>query len=681
MISTDDDWIQQVALAAHLRRYIKVCTNVEAILQNYGWRNIVSALRKIPDWNALDPQEVIRESRRAWNGDNGIHPIRRGTLRDSLLRVLGLEPVAGIDTDLLKTFGRFKACDLTELREKVAGKARKVLRTQIENKCTYFLNTSKIIDTPFESLIPLIRQARADELVELGDTSDYGKVLVTYYGFAHRTGTATPEDEENMQGILETPIKRQGTGPSFQTHLFPHCSDELAFLLLNILRVAITRPQTQKKGVEALGETGDSRALEVLHWRLLVQTENSVLCRIITALAGIGDPSSLRYLKPYLGHYRLDSVAYEAISCIKHAEAFDTLIEHIENGSNFQKHDAMRVLWRPRDPRAIPYLLEELEEGHWISDAVSSLLYLGKPGHEAVLDNIPLLKHALYRKENRLASDQMETIVKHMPHIVDNVEFIAVLTEFIGKSDIRLRCHSLFEEIPELLEHVEIRASILRAVRRSRHPIGVIANAFELGLLNDDEFFSAAEKRLQIAAREVVELGRGHRYWTMSHVCKVPLLYSSKRIHEAIAHVIAYSTRPCSVFSGVSKDTGLSKNPIIHDAVVERLTTDPNPTALLKKVVLVPQMMREARIQEAVAEALNSLWSEEKHARSAVWVDYDSYEYDWVYILQPLNNYPELAHLEAFQEAVSFLLMHSDYRTGVLRHIEGFPGIMESKNS
>jgi hypothetical protein len=128
---------------------------VDETLADCGWQEVVTLFRRVAQ------QEDIGYPDLTYHYD---YPIRPGLLRDALLAILDL-PV-GIDGDLLRMFGRFKARSLDEFQTKVMRKAPKVLHTQIENGNTYFIRAENLRKTPLEHLIPLIDDQRREDILE-----------------------------------------------------------------------------------------------------------------------------------------------------------------------------------------------------------------------------------------------------------------------------------------------------------------------------------------------------------------------------------------------------------------------------------------------------------------------------------------------------------------------------------
>lgn len=249
--------VKRLAWYTHHRNYLKLCRLVRTLVEDHGWKETISLIDAIPVWS--------EETTHRWAHVDkpskiGVIPVRRGKIRDGLLRVLGLDGVTGIDVDLLKTFGRIRANGFQSLREKAVSVAFNHLKRQIQRGTTFYLDTERMLCTPLEKNIPSILEHRRKELLALGDRSTPSKIAGTYYGFLSYTGTLTPAEVKVVKGLENTPIQTRGR-PSYRRTMFRNCSDDLADLLLNSLRGAIAVPQSLNRAAVALGIRGDLRAI------------------------------------------------------------------------------------------------------------------------------------------------------------------------------------------------------------------------------------------------------------------------------------------------------------------------------------------------------------------------------------------------------------------------------------
>lgn len=250
--------IKKIAWFLHHREYPKLTAHLDVLVKDHGWREVVTLFKKVPIWT--EPERHIWAGARNPSGV-GVIPVRRGKFRDGLLRVLGLEAVSGIDVDLLQTFGAFRTVDPQTLRERAMSKASRILKRQIERGTTFFLDTEKMAGTPLEALIPDILEQREKELLSLGDRSTPSKISGTYYGLSDYIETLTKHELKIVKGLPNTPIRVRRRRPSYRRTIFKNCSEDLADLLLNLLRAALAVPQALERAAVALGVRGDLRAI------------------------------------------------------------------------------------------------------------------------------------------------------------------------------------------------------------------------------------------------------------------------------------------------------------------------------------------------------------------------------------------------------------------------------------
>ena len=129
--------VKKIAWYTHRRDYLRLCRGMRILVGEYGWRETISLWKEVPVWSKAETHKWARNTRLS---QEGVISVRRGKIRDGLLRVLGLESVAGIDIDLFRTFGRIKANEFESLREKAIPIALKHLKRQpwISQSRTFF---------------------------------------------------------------------------------------------------------------------------------------------------------------------------------------------------------------------------------------------------------------------------------------------------------------------------------------------------------------------------------------------------------------------------------------------------------------------------------------------------------------------------------------------------------------
>ncbi|MFW9889878.1 MAG: HEAT repeat domain-containing protein [Candidatus Thorarchaeota archaeon] len=677
--------VNELARLIGLRRYSELCDLVDSLIEEYGWRDVVRQIRKIP-LRALDAKRDYFMA--FYEAPSSIISLRRGVLRDGTLSILGLEHITGMDGDLSKSFGRMNAQSLHDLREKVVPKAVQRLKRQVKRGTTFFIDTRALSGTPFESLAPLVTKQRKGELLTLGDGPSWSRFAGTYYGFSKLTGMSSHLDIALLEEDLEAPIEVSGKRPCYQKTIFHHCSDDLARLLVNCLRLAQARPQTQNKGAIALGALGDSRALSLLHSVFKRKSpSNPLLYRVMWALGEIGHPSSLEHLTPYLGNFTFDRDAMSAISTLRHPSAVDVLLERAFNRPRRRPKGYWRntsekelttrgtaTLWLARtcDKRAVGPLSELLQDRETSSSALHSLLSLSGAGHQAIRENMPIVSDAVVHHNS--PDRVMKRFLELIPDLAGSNEFFDLV------SRLGLRCGGFLKKYPEFLEHQKVRESILKAMEFTSYPFRTIRDVHRLGLLKDDEFKDMAMKRATYISGRIRKRGKnGSKLLSTYAICSVPLLYEADEVQEAVASVIRCGERPESVVSTLKDHEVLSRSPTIQEAVIDRLSSYDSPIWFLENVIQSPGLMSNSEVQTTLSEALLSFWSSEQNARIRVNIDWDTNEFLWVFYIRPLFDYPKMGRLERFQRAMATLLLNTDYPSGVLKYFHHFPGLLESR--
>jgi hypothetical protein len=678
--------VSEIATNFHLRRYERVEHAIEKYLHEHSWHDALRLIRQIPV-----KKTDIRHGWVWWKQEKktGIQPVSQGKIRDGILSLLGLDMVKGIDVDLLKTFGRFKGGTLQEIREKVQSKAKRILDRQITTSNTFFLDTERMRGTTFGPLISKIISQRADEFTALGDKPSYSRAARTYYGFTYLTESLSQADTKALHDVCPGLLEFSGKRPSYQRSIYSHCSKQLTDLLLNHLRLTFARPQTQGKGADEIGLIADSRSLGVLHATLKKKTEgllwradplNPVKYRIMWALGEIGHPSSVDHLRPFVGNHTFDSWAMWAISGISHTDALGILLDRSFNNPPSprfcSRSTAVEYLWKLQVEEAIEPLIKLMQDRTVSDSALRSLMHLGSAGLSVIRDRMDLVGQVV--KESHRTGDLMGNLLKSYPSLIQTDECITLLLEVVSGSPSLLSM--VFEQNPEMIQDDRLRSPLLTVLTKSTDPAPLIYQLHTVGLLEDDDFKKIAEEKIPVVARLVVWDGRrgyvGHR--TLRSIKSIPMLYESDEIQASLAEVIKKGKKQRALLSDIQKHTVLSHLHVIHDSVIDVLSSEGWDIWFLKEVVKSENLMRNEHVKVAVSKALTSFWSIAKNTRRCVFVDWDTSEYLWVYYLYPLRKYPEMGQLPEFQEAVANLLRNTKYPDGVLRTIRDFDGLLES---
>ncbi|TET11357.1 MAG: hypothetical protein E3J86_03120, partial [Candidatus Thorarchaeota archaeon] len=678
---TDLEFIDGIARSLDLRRFQQTNNMIDGALEEYSWSEMAFLLQGVP---VLKADEVYWSRWKLYSRP-GVLPVRVGKIRDGLLSLFGLDCVNGIDVDLLKEFRRFKAGDLEELRTKVSDKVMRLLNSQIGGGNTFFLDTNQMRGTPYESLVPIIEDHRAQEFIALEDRPTPRDVMRTYYGYTCLTNSLTNEDRVVLRQLRD-PIELTGKRPSYQRSMFPDCSKGLIHLLLNNLRLTFARPQTQVRGAEALGEIADSRALGPLHASLKKKTPNlfwyadplnRVKYAAIWALGEIGHPSSLVHLRPFVGDFTFDRNALWAISNISHPVALEVLLERAFNeppkritcgtfpGRNTSEKDllsrsyAVDLLWRFQGVRTVKELIRLMQDQYRSvsGGALHALVRTGQVSHQAIRDNFDLVRETLGKTfwPERVVND----LFVAGPCFVETDEGVELLLEHIDRSPDTL---SAFRLRPELLEGEQLRIGLLKALSKSTDPLDLIHAMRGVGLLGVREFEDAARGRLPDIAGH---LRKSYpQYLFMEALSEMPLLYESEIIHDTLAEVIRTGRKLEYVMKFINGHSTLGHLPVIHDAVMDLLSSGDWDDKCFETILECESVMRNGRVRAVVAKALAKFWSVKENIRaSTTWTSRSRVCKEvWVEHLDTLKRYPDMGRITEFQEAVAGLLRLSFIR-------------------
>ncbi|MFW9871019.1 MAG: hypothetical protein ACFFEL_15420, partial [Candidatus Thorarchaeota archaeon] len=108
----------------------------------------------------------------------------KGKTRDALVNLLQLEAVGGTDSVIFDEFSSLEGTTLTQIRASARDRAISILKEQVENRHTYFLDVEAMALSPYAILVKDIIDKRKQELEELGENPSRIDVLGTFYGFS-----------------------------------------------------------------------------------------------------------------------------------------------------------------------------------------------------------------------------------------------------------------------------------------------------------------------------------------------------------------------------------------------------------------------------------------------------------------------------------------------------------------
>ena len=374
-----------------------------------------------------------------------------GKARDAAVSLLQLESVGGTDTDVFKEFGDLQGDSLRLVRVNVVEPVMEMLKEQIENKHTYFMDIEAMTMTPYVILVKEVIEARKRELEQLESNPSRVDVLGTYYGFLilitdgsrHTTSESTTRygyyhyrrrtwlDEsisqsaaDAIKNITSELADEVDMDKTYQTlgssRVFRNrCTSHTADILANAVRLALYKvPGNRSSAARALGLTEDFRTLAFLHHRLPLEQNRRVRIAISEALGRVGHTSSIDILKPqvdtatrYLN--KEAEAVIKALGGIYAPECRETIVELLDKGRNATKAIAIQALAK-QDPGGLiemifPYLVHKSRPVSRAS--VLTLADLGEDGKAAIINKAAtVIKRIGYDRPSRAALIKMLSI-------------------------------------------------------------------------------------------------------------------------------------------------------------------------------------------------------------------------------------------------------------------------------
>ncbi len=364
------------------------------------------------------------------------HTRSSGKARDAVVALLELEAVAGTDSDVFKEFSSLEGTSLQQIRVSAIERAMDLLKEQIENRHTYFLDVETMAETPYAILVGNIIEARKRELSQLEGTPSRLDVLGTFYGFTilmtdgskpyDASSTSTQRyghryyyrqrrswlDEsindtavnaiKQLTGDLAQPIEMDKTYRTIgSSSIFKmRCQKDTAAILADAVRLALYKvPGNRGAAARALGRTEDARALEFLHHRLEMEQNRYVRTSIVTALGRIGHESSIDPLESLAQHQTRRYSSKESIAAVNALGDIDSphvrsvLLGLLKDGKNEVKACAIQAISRQGSSGLVdiisPYLKHTSRPV--VRSSVTALLEIGGEGEEAVKLAVPMI--------------------------------------------------------------------------------------------------------------------------------------------------------------------------------------------------------------------------------------------------------------------------------------------------
>jgi len=395
-----------------------------------------------------------------------------GKSRDALVALLELEAVGGTDSNIFNEFDDLEGATLHEVQLDGIHRAMELLREQIANRHTYFLDVEGMAETPYAILVQDVIESRKKELAQLEKNPSRIDVLGTFYGFAvlmaegskpHESGTPTAygwrrwrrrtwldesitDNAANAVKSLTGEIAEEvdmdkryrtlGSSPVFKSR----CTKGTANILADAVRLTLYKvPGNRGTAARNLGRTGDSRVLPFLHHRLALDQSRKVRIRIAEALGNVGHVASIDILKePVQQPQRRITKDLEAmigsLGGIYSPECKKVLVDLITRGGNTIKAAAINAL-RQQEPSGLvelitPYL--EHKSRPVVRASVVALTEMGEDGNEAIRSRLSnILKQIGYDRPSEGA------VIKILE--IPNVNQMRVVHEFFATKIYKLR--------------------------------------------------------------------------------------------------------------------------------------------------------------------------------------------------------------------------------------------------
>jgi len=334
---------RHIASIIERREYEVLEKEIRNRLTNEDWEDILNQIEDI----AGKEEAVI-----GW----GI-PLREGIIRDAITHLLDIHDFEGLDGNFLSHFRSLDGRTLQSIRKDANILASQLLERQVKNRNTFFVNVEKLSDTNLVLLIPIILDARKQEIDDLEITPSFDQIYSSYYGFRILTHSGLGEDivtsSDRSFKAFEELASQMGKELSvnqedlhFSKNAFGKVSEYTRNLLWNLLNLCIAGYHRQVPAAVALGDIGDSRALDTLHLKLETSQDRRVRIEIISAIGRIGHPDSFELLHRLMEgydpirpnpHYRLNQdqrAAAIAIGGIRHPQV-DILLRNAAEDDSF----------------------------------------------------------------------------------------------------------------------------------------------------------------------------------------------------------------------------------------------------------------------------------------------------------------------------------------------------------
>lgn len=429
------------------REYDRLDKYAKAYLKRNGWSILLQQIKDVDD------------------GGRG---------RDAIVSLLKLEAVGGTDSAVFLEFSDLKGDSLEQVRGRAVEHAVEILREQIENRHTYFIDIEEMAKSHFALLVKDVIDARKRELAELGHKPSRIDVLGTFYGFKILvTGGSQPLNEptgkqagyryryrrrrtwldELITDSAALAIRRitrefadevemrkeyrtLGSSRVFKSRCTPATADILA----NAVRLSLYKtPGHRGTAARRLGTTEDSRVLPFLHHRLAIEPSRKVRTRIAQALGRVGHVDSVGVLRGQLHSPRgrlskEEAATIAAIGKVYSKQSEEILLDLLKTGGNAVVAGAISALADCKRDGLITHISPFLEHRSRpvVRAAVLALTGLGRDGRERTKERIPLILR-------RIGNDKPSRNAVSRVLDIEGVAKQEVVHEFFAKKIDRLR--------------------------------------------------------------------------------------------------------------------------------------------------------------------------------------------------------------------------------------------------
>ena len=413
---------ETIPVLANRRQYAELEKRADELIKSHGWKVVLELLK---------------------------HARTKGKARDALVALLQLESVGGTDSDLFHEFESMEGESLHQIRTNSLDCAMNILRDQIENKHTYFLDIEAMTMTPYVILVKDVIEARKRELEQLEENPSRIDVLGTFYGFQilmtdgsrpqeNSTGTGyyrrwrrTWLDEkisdnaaEAIKSItaelaqevdIDTRYRTLGGSEIFKKK----CTRETATLLSDAVRLSLYKtPGHRAAASRRLGQTGDSRVLPFLHHRLPLEQNYRVRTAIADALGRIGHETSIELLQERInirGRYmsKESEAMIRGLGSIYSPQSKEILLDLLKAQGNTTRAVAIQALGGQDSiglvERLTPYLTDKSRPV--VRAGVLALAEMGDEGKSAIRDRADvIIKRIGYDRPSKASIAKMLSI-------------------------------------------------------------------------------------------------------------------------------------------------------------------------------------------------------------------------------------------------------------------------------